>query len=457
MMIQRTLKLFLATAAALLAVVASCDWQSDYERALRAASEGDWMTARDAFQGAKSQRAGDSAEATRLPGPVTEPRLWRNGSAYSPEFGAAYSAYRLGLSAADEATKQQYLMLAAAELRGLADKGQAAPETLKALKSVYTLLGDKNGLSEISGMTATWKVDSSFLAPEDMTGPVKSQGGGKQEPNTTTTSGGAKVTTGTNGGQIIKIKPADLGNLAGIYGEDPVPTIETKYALIIGNTNSPNKDSRLAFAGNDAEMVAGALTRYAGYASDHVRVLIDASASTIQAAASELASSLPDNATVVVYFTGYAAYLGGKDYLGGNDLELPKDSTRMVSKSELIRLFSDKGARVYFFAQCNREMDGPDYFGKERLTSGTFSEVYANISGTQANSIFSNGKQVGLYTAAFVATLAEFYTNQVPINEFCWHVFYAMRGGSDANAQRGGGTQTPTLPILVNLGPTSPF
>lgn len=452
-----SLKTFLAAAAALLAVAAFGDWQSDYDRALRAASEGDWMTARDAFLGAKSQREGDSTEATRLPGPVTEPRLWRNGSAYSPEFGAAYASYRLGLGAADEATKQQYLVLAAAELRSLADRGQAAPETLKALKSVYTLLGDKGGLAEIAGISPTWKVDSAFLAPEDQTGPAPRRNGGKTPANQTTTGGGAVVTTGTNGGQIIKIKPADLTNIAGIYGDEPVPALDNKFALIIGNTKSPDKGSELSFAANDAELVAGALSRYAGYQSDHIRVLTDASASAIKAAADEMVANLPENAVVLVYFTGFAAHLGGRDFLGGNDVEISTDSTRMVSKSELIRGFANKGARVYFFAQSNRDYSGPDYFGKERVNSGTFSEVYSNIAGTQVNSIFRDGRPVGLYTAAFVTTLAEFYTNQVPINEFCWHVFYAMRGGQDSGAQRGGGTQTPTLPILINLGPTSPF
>ena len=44
------------------------------------------------FQQAAAYRPEDVAVATTLPGPVTEPRRWRNGSPYSPNFLAAYAA-----------------------------------------------------------------------------------------------------------------------------------------------------------------------------------------------------------------------------------------------------------------------------------------------------------------------------------------------------------------------------
>ena len=455
MKIQRKLKLLIVvTAAAVLSATAFGDWQSDYERGLRAASENDWATARDSFMSAASQRAQDSKDPTSLPGPVTEPRQWRGGSPYSPNFAAAYAAYRMGKATTDESEKQQYLILAAAELRSLVENGQAAPDTLKVLGATYQLLGDKESATGLKSISPNWKVDTAFLANEDQAAPAPRN---NNSNGSTTTAGGATITTNNSGGQIIKIKPSDLGNIAAIFGDEPVATLDSKFALIIGNTKSPEPGNEVPFAGNDAEMLSAALSQYAGYSAANVTTLVNATADQIRQAVSALASTIPNDATLLIYFTGQAAHLGGQDYIAGNDVEFATDSSKMVEKSALLQPFISKGAKVFFFAQCSRAFSGSDYFGKERMVQGTFSESYATIPGSQITSVFKEGKQVGLYTASFIKTLREFYTNQVPITEFCWQVFYTMRGGTDSSLQRGGGTQTPTLPILTNLGPTSPF
>lgn len=456
MKIQRKLKLLVVvTVAAVLSATAFADWQSDYERGLRAAGENDWSTARDSFMAAANQRAGDSQEPTRLPGPVTEPRLWRSGSLYSPNFAAAYAAYRMGKNASDDATKQQYLILAAAELRSLVENGQASPDTLKVLNSTYTLLGDKESAATIKSMSPNWKVDTSFLAPEDQAAPAPRT---NNTGGTTTTNGsGVTFTQGSNGGQIIKVKPGDLGNIAAIFGDQPVEILDNKFALVIGNTKSPEPGSELPFAANDADLIAAALSQYAGYGAGQVTTLKDATADQIRQAVATLAEAIPNDATLLIYFTGQSAHLGGQDYIAGNDVEFATDSSKMVEKGALLQPFISKGASVFFFSQSSRPFSGSDYFGKERMFQGTFSESYATIPGGQITSVFKEGMQVGLYTDSFIKTLREFYTNKVPITEFCWQVFYTMRGGRDSSAQRGGGTQTPTLPILTNLGPTSPF
>jgi hypothetical protein len=453
---QRKLRILIAVTLAAITIPAYGDWQADYQRALKAAGENDWATARESFQSAAKDRAQDSQESTRLPGPVSEPRIWRSGSAYSPNFGAAYAAYRLGKEATESDAKQQYLMLAAAELKTLIEGGQASPDAIKVLGTTYTLLGDKSSASELKAMATNFKVDTSFVDPYDQAAPVASSSGGSNN-STTTTNGGATVTTGQNGGRIINVKAGHHTDLSAVFGSEPVATIDTKFALIIGNTKSPEPGTEIAFAANDAALVNAALTSYAGYAQENVTVLTDATAAQIKAAVTALAERTPAKATILIYFTGQASHLGGQDYLAGNDIEFSTDSSKMIEKRAVIQPFLSKGANVFFFAQCNRPFTGSDYFGRERLQQGTLSETYATIPGSIVTSVYRETGQVGLYTDAFARTLQEFYTNQIPITEFCWNVFYAMRGGTGSNSQRGGSTQTPSLPILTNLGPTSPF
>ncbi|MFM9874031.1 MAG: hypothetical protein ACKVQS_11275, partial [Fimbriimonadaceae bacterium] len=181
---QRKLRILIAITLAAFTIPAFGDWQTDYARAIKAAGENDWATARDCFLSAAKDRATDSQEATRLPGPVTEPRIWRGGSAYSPNFGAAYSAYRLGKASTDSDTKQQFLMLAAAELKSLVEGGQSSPDAIKTLTNTYTSLGDKAGADGLKGMATNFKVDTRFVASEDQAAPVASNNGGN---NSTTT------------------------------------------------------------------------------------------------------------------------------------------------------------------------------------------------------------------------------------------------------------------------------
>lgn len=99
-------------------------WAEEYDAALNAAARGEWSAAREKFLAAAALRPEDQSEATRLPGPVTERRNWRNGAPYSPNFGAAYAAYKAALSEGDDATREGLLKTAALELSTLVSKGQ---------------------------------------------------------------------------------------------------------------------------------------------------------------------------------------------------------------------------------------------------------------------------------------------------------------------------------------------
>ena len=80
---------------------------------------------------------------------------------------------------------------------------------------------------------------------------------------------------------------------------------------------------------------------------------------------------------------------------------------------------------------------------------GRISQAHATIPGDQINGLVTGGREVGAYSAAFAEILAEFRSNQVPIMEFVWQVFFNMR--------QGGGPQTPTLPVLTVMAPDARF
>jgi hypothetical protein len=55
-----------------------------------------------------------------------------------------------------------------------------------------------------------------------------------------------------------------------------------------------------------------------------------------------------------------------------------------------------------------------------------------------------------------VGVLAEIRSNQIPIQEFGWQVFYRMRRAGTGNFG-GGSNQTCTLPVLINIGSDAKF
>ena len=169
-----------------------------------------------------------------------------------------------------------------------------------------------------------------------------------------------------------------------------------------------------------------------------------------------MAERLPQDATVFIYFTGAGFNISGKDYYAGVDAESPSDSSHMVAVSEVYGHFMRKGARIFAFNQAHRPIIEGRYFGMETPMVGAIAQSHATVQGKNVYSIVSGGNQVGLYSRAISAILSDWRSNQVPITEFVWQVFYYIRRGG-VNETGGGSQQTPTLPVISLMGSDARF
>ena len=428
-------------------------WESAYDQAVAAAKAGNWAEARTAFDQAKALRAEDSNKPTRLPGPVTEPRFWNKGALYSANFGAAYASYRMGAASTSNEEKTSLFQTAKSELVALVSNGQASAVAVGVLKTLNAALGTTD---ESVPEPNNWAVDVSFVVAKDLPKGVKpptqaNQGSGNQGGNVP-----AGVVNTSANGTIISVKAGTQDNYEEILGSTEVEKREDKFAIVVGNSAGKLSDLGLSSGPDDADAVTAGLQADAGYKAENIVTLKNAKASEFRTAAQELAARLPNDATVLIYFSGTATHLAGKDYYIGADAESPTDTTKMVEKFAIIKPLLDKGAKIFTFSQCNRPIVGGSYFGQERILAGKVSEAHATTPGGIVNSIVVGGKRVGLYTDAFVRVLKKFHTGKVPVTEFCWQVFYTIRRGSDATGA-GGSSQTPTLPVIINMSDTSDF
>ena len=463
--------LMLALTATIALVWASAEaWSAAYDRALTSAASGQWAEAREFFRQAIASRGADQARPTVLPGPVTEPNRWRNGAPYSPNFGAAYSAYRMALGQEDKDERERLLMVAADELKALVAQGQTAPETMGVLGDALTRLGKAEEKAALPA-AGNWAVDLSFVAAEHQVaraaagnaaaGSAPATTGTPARPNAPATNQGGRqapprTLSGNPGGQIVRLKAGEEDQFFSSISTGPVATIETKFALVIGNTDSALEDLKVPFAASDADLVREALVTTAGYPEPNVTVLKNGTAAQMLAAAQELAGRMPENATVLIYFSGVGVHIDGKDYFAGTNTEFVTDTTTMVGKSDLMRLFLAKGSRIFAFYQVNRPITDGLYFGLERSLVGAISEAQATVAGSNVFSKNNGSQEVGLYTGAFAAVLNQFRSNQVPISDFVWQVFQTVRRGTSGTGG-GGSVQTPTLPVITNMGDDARF
>jgi len=441
----------LAAGVGLAALGAAQSWRTSYESALSAAGQGQWAVAREHFQNAAAMRMEDASEPTVLPGPPTERNLWRGGAPYSPNFGAAYAAYRMALAEADDAQRQTLLRTAASEFGTLLDKGQRSPETFYFLHQIYVILNDAAMQREVeerrlNAQPFTWRVDQTILTPEErstlatLTGQTVPQ---QQTGPTTSTPGSI-----TNPAQVNPIAPVSVA--------DRVPVVPNKYAIIIGNTESAMTGQGMEFAANDAVLLHDTLVQHAGYADDNVIVIQNGTAAEIVAQANALAERMDQDGVLFLFFAGAGFNVGGKDYLAGVDATSPTDTGLMVGKVDLIRPFMAKGTSIFMFFQVNRpEMSGR-FFGQEMPLTGAFSQMQATIPGGQTVGLVRNGMLNGIFARSMANVLALYRTNRVPLNEFGWQVFNDMRRGGQGSAP-GGGAMTPTLPSLRNLSANAVF
>jgi hypothetical protein len=441
-------------AAALWGVAATAfgqSWASAYEQGLSHARKGEWMAARNAFKQAAAYRPEDQAAATMLPGPATERRTWRNGSPYSPNFLAAYSGYRASGAIGDSNERNALMRTAAAELEILLSKNQISAETFYVLNMIYSTVGDTAARVKLDErMNATsgqwvWKVDNEVVSPEEMAAINQMAGRDVINPTTPVTDPGTQPTTnpGTN---------PTLPSMTGAR----VPTLANKFALIIGNSESRLQSGAIPFAMNDAQALRESLLANAGYAESNVDLVLNATAAQIGTSVQALADRIPNGATVFIYFSGVGANLAGKDYLAGVDTESPTDSSSMFAKADLFRPLMAKEARIFAFFQVNRTIAEGRYFGMEVPLFGSVAQMQGTMPGDTVQSYVRDGKERGIFTDAMIGVLGEFRTNRIPILEYGWQVFYRIRRGGTGTAG-GGSRQTPTLPVLTNIGEDAKF
>jgi hypothetical protein len=416
-------------------------WATAYDTGLKAAKAGNWAEARKAFQQAKSNRPEDVAGATMLPGPVTEQRKWRGGAPYSPNFLSAYCLYREGLGVKD---RQDSLKKAAEEFESLVAKKQAGRETVYFLGVTYGKLGanDKRQALSSKELNGGWKVDTEAVSPEEL-----AQIGSAASSS----SSGPGIVQVVDAGQLGGVQQAPANTAAGI-----VPIASKKFALIIANGENKLGGFQLAHAAEDARLMRDSITASAGYDPANVEVVINATAEQIKKVATALASRMPQEGTLFLFFTGAGTNIEGKDYLAGVDTEIVTDTSTMLAKIDLYKPFVEKGTSVFSFYQVPRPVFNGRFFGSEEPRFGRVSQMQSTTPGESVYAVFKDGKTTGVFAAAMSQVFSELHSNAIPITEFGWQVFYKIRRGGTGDSG-GGSRQTPTLPVLLLLASNARF
>lgn len=451
-MLRRCFTIVLSIIALTPAVLAQ-SWADSYDSALRAARDGDWAAARAHFIEARTNRSEDQARATNLPGPVTEPRVWRGGAPYSPNFGMAYSAYRLGLEATDDQERTRWMQTAQGEFEELVAKNQLSRESLYFLSQIYSALRNVQGQSSLEEIgrragAGEWRVDTAFLAPEEVA--VITRAG-------TVAQAGSPTQTGTSievrAGQDHTVIPSAGTEV--IEGATPaligsVPTLLNKFAIVIGNSTSMGAGESVTFASQDALLIRESLILHAGYDETNVTILTDATAQEMHNAIEALAERIPEDATLFIFFAGNGVNVGGRDFLAGIDAEFATDTDAMIAKNDIYQRFLSKGAQIFAFYEVSRPIVNGYYFGSEVPQIGRISQAHATIAGENVYSIFSGGTEYGLYAKSMADIMAGFRVNRIPVVEYIWQVFTKMRG-SEGPRGGSGSRQTPTIPVVINM------
>jgi hypothetical protein len=436
--------------------IAKSSWQESYAAGLKEAGRSHWIAARKDFLEAAQDRPRDTSRPTELPGDPTEPQEWRNGAAYSPNFLAAYSAYRAALDSRDVDEQTSLLRTAATELEHLVAAGQTSRDAYFILDLIYTRLGEdgkRHMLAESERKNhrrLSWRVDEEIVAPEEVAAMALGSGGTVTVtgPETATTVQASETTTGATGQLLNPIVPGlGIGN---------VPTIPDKYALVIGESGAKLPAGQAPYAAQDVQTIRDGLVSFAGYASANVVTLVDAKATDILMAAKNLAAKVPQDGVVLLFYVGPGTCLNGKDYLIGGDAESLTDPEAMMPKMDIYSQFLSRGARIFSFFEVNRPLVNGYFFGSEVPQVGAIAQMEATIPESDVSAIVYKGATVGLFAKSFAQVLAELRSNRVPIYEFGWQLYNKMRRG-DSGAGEGSGHQIPTLPVLNMLASDARF
>ncbi len=453
-------------------------WSTAYAAGLKAARALQWSDARQAFLQAAAIRPEDASQATTLPGPITERRQWRNGAPYSPNFLAAYSAFRNAVTVKDRQAQAAMLHTVAEELQVLIDKSEESPVTLYYLNAAYSKIGDSEKAQALMAKGSQpdfkmdWRVDTEVVDPQelaqinsmvsamqrnqDVIAAQQPQTGktGKPSKGARNTDPSAPIPAGTQPGANQDLPSGTTIISAPILG--PVTQNPNKFALLIGNSASRLGDDQIPYAGDDAQRLREALVHDGGYAESNVDLVLNATSDQVMAEAKAMADRVSEGSTVFIYFSGVGVNVDGRDYLTGVEAESATSTSGMVAKNDLYRMFMMKGAHIFAFYQANRTVSAGRFFGMEVPLVGSISQCQATSPGKKVTSIMRNGKAIGIYTDAFASVLNDLRSSTIPIVEFEWQVFYRMRRG-DTGTTGGGSPQTPTLPVLTNMATDARF
>jgi hypothetical protein len=438
--------------AAIIAVLAASactfaqDWVTSYDAALEAKAAGNWSSARDWMLRAVEDKKKDSSKPTEIKSASGEKSDWREGSPYSANFGAAYFAYRQALTTADSSERSALLLKAADELTKLVKGRQESPEAYAVLGQVFQILQDQRALTEVGKDQAkskmSWKIDQALLTDSDkrLTAAVITMQKNRQ---------GTPVFEA--GDPRIDKPLIGLGTPTG-----QVPHVLTKYALIIGTSESQIEGGQVPFASTDATSLRETLVSDAGYAPENVDLVINATAAEIKTAAQALASRMHKGGTVFLFFSGTGVNIDGKDWIAGIEATSMKDTAAMVQKTDLLRTLMQGGGRIFTFYQVHRPIVDGRCFGQEIPGIGAISQMMGTLPGQQVLAVPTEGQERGIFAQAISQVLDDLQSNGVPIMNFGWQVFNAMRGGSSGQ-EGGGGLQTPTLPVLIFMAREARF
>lgn len=406
-------------------------WMTSYNEGLQDARAGRWHPAREEFQQAAANRPDDVSRATILPGSPTEPRKWRNGAPYSPNFLAAYSGYREALGIVDSDEQTRLLKIAAGEFETLLAKHEQSKDIYFFLDLIYTRLGDQTKRTDLdlrfqrNSGNLNWRVDEEILAPEELAAMGAETRPTVPVPLKGRSSSGPDVVAGTAAPGLIS-----------------VPYVPDKFALVLGES------SDVPFAATDVQIVRDALVNFAGYPPANVTALVNGSSAQIHDEAAKLASRVPQDGTVLIYYVGGGVYANGKDYL------VPTDVDHLVGKGDLFNMFLERGGRVFAFFEVNRATDG--YFGEEPVLTGSVAQMQATLPDSNVTSIYVNQQKVGLFAESFANVLSDLRSNRLPIYEFGWQLYNMMRRGNTGTSS-GASRQIPTLPVLNGLAADARF
>lgn len=475
---MKRLRLISAIALSLLTCVAMAQsWATAYAAGLKAAHAQKWSDARQAFLQAAAIRPEDASAATTLPGPITERRQWRDGAPYSPNFLAAYAAFRSANAAKQSEAQVAMLHTVSEELQVLIDKGEVSAPTLYYLNAAYTRLGDSEKAQALVAKTTQpdfkmdWRVDTEVVDPQELaqinalvTQVQQTQSQAQAQasagkPGQTKISRPKQSAPGTVQAGQQPLSGPEGGAGAAIISSSiigPVPQNPNKFALLIGNSDTRIQDQAVPFASDDAQRMRETLINSAGYLDSNVDLILNGTADQIMASAKAMADRVSQDSTVFIYFSGVGTNIDGKDFLAGVEAEALDSSSGLVAKSDLYRLFMLKGAHIFAFFQADRPIVAGRFFGMEVPLVGSIAQSEATLPGDKVSAWVRNGKQIGVYTDALAGVLTDLRSNKVPINEFGWQVFYRIRRG-DTGTTGGGSRQTPTLPVLTNMAADARF